>query len=572
MPTHKNSRLDIWNDAAEVTKLYNNRWRVAIRCKPSNKVEDWYYANRGTSFAEFADNYDQQLDIDGETEGWEPSEGEAWLDALLIRQEMGYTPSGEYVVTFVYETLTESYVEDREEEVDYELNGLRRVTRTLIAKEGTTYGKEVGSDTISHTALGYGTETLTLGIVDSVPLGDDEGGYTRIREVWLEPGILNVEEIRNSGADRVVVSALALSAGEVQSQLSEVTSNHVYISQSTLNYEGIPTNQFVYEVDDFEVIDRELNGLKRITRREYSATNFIEGDVGTDTYSDLTLATESIDNDAQIKVRKTVWVEQGVLTETISPESTGLNRASRTYLVSAPVATNPVVSETTQNVEGLQTITRITLERSDGGDITDGTPTNSFGRMFNFTYPGIVGVSSVTATAISGDTAINRFFYQQSPVERPIPATSYVFFQTESQPVAGDYIYDGAEGLWSPSEWAGGIYYGWRYQRDNFGTPIGERPGFRGFRTVEDDNEIDDVVLSLSGTATDDDGLSGTLLLGGTTYAISVSGGPDKPDGNKYTLGLIDIQPAFIDIDGVQYYKKIITVATIPAQGGSVIT
>lgn len=449
MPSHKNSRLNIWNDAAEVTKLYNNRWRVAIRCLPSNKVEDWYYANRGTTFAEFADNYDQQLDINGESEGWEPSEGEAWLDALLIRQEMGYTPSGEYVVTFIYETLTDSYVEDRKEEVDYELNGLRRVTRTLIAKEGTSYAKVVGTDTISHTAIGYGSVTLTLGSVDDAQLGDDEGGYTRIREVWLE---------------------------------------------------------------------------------------------------------------------------QGLLVETTTPESTGLSRVSRTYLVSAPAATNPVVSETTQNVEGLQTITQVTLERSDGGSIISSEPTNSFGRMFNFTYPGIVGVSTVTTTSTLGDNAINRFFYQQSPVERPIPATSYVFFQTSSQPTASDYVYDGASGLWSPSEWAGGIYYGWRYQRDNFGTPIGERPGFRGFRAVEDDSEIPNVVTSLSGEATDDDGLSGTLLLNGTTYEISVSGGPEKPDGNKYTLGLIDIQPAFIDVNGVQYYKKIITVATIPEQGGSVIT
>jgi len=62
------------------------------------------------------------------------------------------------------------------------------------------------------------------------------------------------------------------------------------------------------------------------------------------------------------------------------------------------------------------------------------------------------------------------------------------------------------------------------------------------------------------------------LLLNGTTFGISVSGGPERPDGNTYTLGTIDIEPAFIDEDGVQYYKKVITVATIPTQGGSVIT
>jgi hypothetical protein len=270
-----------------------------------------------------------------------------------------------------------------------------------------------------------------------------------------------------------------------------------------------------------------------------------------------------------------IWLEAGTLNVSTTTESTGLNRVSTTFLHIEGVTNGPIISRSEQNIEGLKTITVTTLERSDGKDITDSTPVNSFGAMFNFTYPGVVGAASVTATSVQGgaiDTAINRFFYQSSPVQRPIPATSYVFFQTDPLPSSADYVYDGALGLWSPSEWAGGIYYGWRYQRDNFGTPIGERPSFRGFRAVESDNEISGVFRSLSGVATDDDGLSGTLLLNGTTFKISVSGGPEKPDGNKYTLGTIDIEPAFIDESGVQYYKKVITVSTIPPQGGSVIT
>jgi len=446
---HGNNRFDVFG--TELVKLYNDRYRIVVRVDISNFQEDWYESNKANFWKQFGSKYGDEITVDGSSVGWTPDDGEEYDNMYLVATEMKYLGGGkvEPILEFIYETLTDSYVQDAADQVDYELNGLRRVTRTLIAQEGTSYGKIVGTNTITHTALGYGTETLYLGGVDDGQLQNNEGGYTRIREVWLE---------------------------------------------------------------------------------------------------------------------------QGLLSETTTPESTGLNRVSRTYLVSAPTATNPVVSKTTQNVDGLQTVTLVTLERSDGSNITDGNPTNSFGRMYNFTYPGIVGVSEVTTTSTFGDNAINRFFYQQSPVERPIPATSYVFFQTESQPVSGDYIYDGAQGLWSPSEWAGGIYYGWRYQRDDFGTPIGERPGFRGFRTVEDNNEIDDVVTSLSGTATDDDGLSGTLLLNGTTYSISVSGGPEKPDGNKYTLGLIEIEPAFIDVDGVQYYKKIITVATIPAQGGSTIT
>jgi len=348
-----------------------------------------------------------------------------------------------------------------------------------------------------------------------------------------------------------------------------------------------PVLEFSYETltstwtnEDNDLNPLSINGLRVLEQNQVAVSGtalpYDEDDVGVVTTSDggKTLYLAGLeDRSSERKGQVTLsWAEAGTLSETVTPESTGLNRVSTTYLAVEPATSHPVISRTTQNVEGLKTITVVTLQRSDGSAITDGNPTNSFGRMYNFAYPGVVGVSSVTTTAISGDTAINRFFYQQSPTERPIPATSYVFFQTASQPVAGDYTYGGAVGLWSPSNWARGTYYGWRYQGSNFGTPIGENTGFRGFRTVEDDSEISGVFTSISGTATDDDGLSGTLLLDGTTYSISVSGGPEKPDGKTYTLGVIDIAPAFIDVDGTQYYKKIITVATIPTQSGSTIT
>jgi hypothetical protein len=352
-----------------------------------------------------------------------------------------------------------------------------------------------------------------------------------------------------------------------------------------------PVLEFSYETltgtwtnEDNNLNPLSVNGLRVLEQNQVAvggtALPYDEDDIGVVTISDggKTLYLAGInDRSSERKGQVTLsWAEAGTLSETVTPESTGLNRVSTTYLAVEPATSHPVITRTTQNVEGLKTITVVTFQRSDGGAITSTQPTNTYGDMEVFVYPGIVGVSSVTAKSVNNgvvvDNAINRFFYQQSPVERPIPVTKYVFFQTSSTPTAGDYTYDGALGLWSPSNYARGTYYGWRYQRDGFGTPIGESPGFRGFRTVEDDTEISGVVKSLSGTATDDDGLNGTLLLNGSTYSISVSGGPEKPDGNKYTLGTIDIKPAFIDVDGTQYYRKIITVATIPEQSGSTIT
>jgi len=437
MATQVTSKLPIVDDIPSVTKLWNGRFRLEFFCKPSDKKIGWYKENIDKWLPAFGALQDDALE-----NGWEypANQGVSYDDMRLVEASVPYVPSaGEHFIRLVYETLTSSWEQEEDDTIDYELNGLKRISRTLVALPDTAYTGVVGDTTI------------------------DSDGTT------------------------------------------------LYLGS--------------YKID-------ETDAMWTLTE---------------------------------------IWLEAGTLSTSTTTESTGLNRVSTTFLHVEGTTSGPIVSRSEQNVEGLKTITVSTLERSDGSDITDGEPTNTFGAMFNFTYPGIVGVSSVTTTSIYGDNAINRFFYQSSPVQRPIPATSYVFFQSDALPVASDYVYDGASGLWSPSDWAGGIYYGWRYQRAGFGTPIGERPSFRGFRIAEE-GEIADVHLSLSGTATDDDGLSGTLLLFGTTFNIEVSGGPEKPDGNKYTLGTIDIEPAFIDVDGVQYYKKVITVATIPEQGDSVIT
>ena len=436
-------RLKVTNSAPAIEKLWNNRYRLEFLCDNSSPKEDWYYDNIKAILPDYGILQEANFGS-GVSEDWEAIPGSVYPDMRLVETEYVYIPSiGDKRVKLTYETLTASWVEEKAEDTDYELNGLKRVFRTFVALPATAYDKVVGTSTI-----------------------DSDG-------VTLYLGSFKIEK----------------------------------------------------------------------TDAKWSLTE--------------------------------AWLESGILNTSTTTESTGLNRVSTTFLHIEGTTNGPIVSRSEQNVLGLKTITVSTIERSDGLSITSGTPTNTFGTMFNFTYPGVVGVSGVITTSFQGgavDNAINRFFYQSSPVQRPIPATSYVFFQLSSLPVTADYVYGGASGLWSPSEWAGGIYYGWRYQRDNFGTPIGERPSFRGFRAVANNTEIANVFTSLAGIATDDDGLSGTLLLNGTTFMISVSGGPEKPDGNTYTLGTIDIEPALIGADGIQYHKKIITVATIPVQGGSVIT
>lgn len=188
---HGNSTLKVYG--TEVTKLFGSRYLIEVRCEIVGK-DDWYYENvsNGEFFKEFGDLYSSPLNINGESSAWEPDTGEEYPNMRLVSTRLSYIPQkANPVVTLKYETLTSTFVQESDEQVDQELNGLRRVTRTLIAKEGTAYSKVVADDTISHTSEGYDAATLYLGTVREYDKKPEEGGFTRIVETWVEAGKLS---------------------------------------------------------------------------------------------------------------------------------------------------------------------------------------------------------------------------------------------------------------------------------------------------------------------------------------------------------------------------------------------
>ena len=58
----------------------------------------------------------------------------------------------------------------------------------------------------------------------------------------------------------------------------------------------------------------------------------------------------------------------------------------------------------------------------------------------------------------------------------------------------------------------------------------------------------------------------GERVYGGSSGSITISGGPAKPDGNTYVIDKPSLQPAFVALDGTQYYRKTQIIATIPTQ------
>jgi len=305
---HRSQRLKIYGSRVEVTQLHNGRYELVVRCTANNDTEAWYNSNKAQIFASFGTLYIDPMSI----EGIDPRIGEAYPNMALVQNEAGYTNTGDYVITFTYETLTDTYVQENQEKVDHELNGLRRVTRTVIAKSGTSYGLVVGTATlVDHSAIGYGTKTLTLGAVQEDVLDADEGGYTRIQETWLEPGTLNISKsnlkdgiiqviteflvtegttvgpiIRRSvdntsGLKTITVTTLQDKSGSsvlLDNPLSSVTPISTHSSLDTFTYPGV-VNLVERTIDARSYSDRD-----DITSFEYYLTPPAESLIDTKTF------------------------------------------------------------------------------------------------------------------------------------------------------------------------------------------------------------------------------------------------------------------------------------------------
>ena len=249
---HRTKRLKIYGKKPEVTQLFGGRYAMVVRCQAKNDTEAWYDTNKDQIFADFGTLYDAHMAVDG----IDARTGEAYTDMVLTSVKAGYTQTGEYVITFNYQTLTGSFVQEAGDKVDVELNGLRRVIRRLIAKDGTSYGKTVGTTTISHSAIGYSTATLTLASAISGNKSPDESGFVGITETWLESGVLS--RSINEGSGGTGTGKIRTETVEAFNETPTTTISGVEIGVSTSNVEGIDTirKTFVSSAGEIRRTDR----------------------------------------------------------------------------------------------------------------------------------------------------------------------------------------------------------------------------------------------------------------------------------------------------------------------------
>ena len=103
---------------------------MVVRCKAARDTEAWYNDNKDQIFASFGTLYSAQMSVDG----IDPRSGEAYPDMCLVSNSASYTQTGEYVITFVYETLTAVWTKEQDDEVTSTDNGLRVLERSEVAK------------------------------------------------------------------------------------------------------------------------------------------------------------------------------------------------------------------------------------------------------------------------------------------------------------------------------------------------------------------------------------------------------------------------------------------------------
>jgi hypothetical protein len=371
-------------------------------------------------------------------DGLAPRTGEAYTDMRLVSVQSS-TQQDQYIVTLVYQTLGASFVQVKDDTIDLELNGLRRVSRTSIAQAGTdipTDDKDIGVDFIDH-------------------------------------------------------------------QIDAETAVRCFLAS--------------YKVDDTD------------SYREFERT----------------------------------YIQAGTLSVSTKNLSEGVKQVTTVFLVTEGTTVGPVTSRSTNNFQGLKTITVTTMQDKDGNPLgTAGTtPVHSFDTFSNFSYPGLF-VPSSTVIGQTGNLVINL---TKAPSQAKVQSKVYVFFTTTSTISSSDYKYDSASGLWSPNDW-GSVTVSAGSGSSLFNTS----KALRGYRT--DVNTFSGTIPASFGNLAEFY-FQGSRKASGTpsvSFTATVNKGPSDPVGSKWVLD-VKITTAFDDVDGTTYYKKTIIVTdTIPAQVSSV--
>ena len=386
--SHRTNRLKLIGTPA-VEQLQNGRYQLTVNCTTMNSREDWYSANKARVFPDFGSLESAEMSIDGLA----PRTGEAYTDMRLVAVQSS-TQQEKYIVTLVYQTLGASFVQVKDDTVNYIENGLRRVTRQSIAQSGTSFQKTVGTTSITSQIDGETAVTCFLANYEV----NDTDSYREVTEVYIQAGTLSETEDK-------VGSQLAI-VRETFASTPSTPGGYSLASQQISDFSGIPTRQFRFLKNNVTLSETEdkVGSQLAIVQEVFNGTP--------STPSGYSIASEQESNVDGIPTRRFTFLKPSVLSLSISERNGGTGTGKlRIEVVEAfnetPTSTisGVKIGDEVSNVEGIPT-RRFTFAKGEGEIRTSTRP----GR--------IDGTTEVTAVSYGTEVVPNGVLISKSETQQ----------------------------------------------------------------------------------------------------------------------------------------------------------
>lgn len=594
--SHRTNRLKLLSQPS-VEQLQNGRFRITLQCRPLNPRNDWYEDNKERIFLDYGSLYSDTGSpiIDGIAN----RSGETYPNMRLINTR-SQGADDDYVIELIYETLSDTFVQVKDDTIDYELNGLRRVTRVSIAKEGTDFQKTVGTDFIDHQ---IDTETAVRCYLASYEI-DDTDSYRSVEEVYIQAGTLS-KDVRTIGdgvrqtTQQDLVTAPTIAAGNYV--ISEDIDNFAGLQRFTTSFISKSDGTTLTESDGGEKLAFEYEklvpftfpGVVDLVREQNhifpTVKSPVESIVKADVYTYYQTSNDIVAGDFTKESALGLWNPDEWCQKITTIDAFVSNgRVEPAYFNSQGVRgcrTRSAVEVTGDNgleLNGYKEIyTPEKLELDETSETSNGKPV--YRQVFNYVYDVVTrridGGSGVTIIkgpySVKGRATVECKYADLDPDAWQLTVTDVRTDPVVDGGSTGEIFYSQRTGAWSDAYTNAGGTTTTTLATAAAGTENDPSDADWSATDVSLAAASNEEEFTASGYAAADNvggvtissagfWIEGRRVPFGATGRINVSGGPPDPEGKKYTLD-VNIKKAFTDKDGTDVFQKQIVIATCTA-------
>lgn len=421
---------------------------------------------------------------------------------------------------------------------------------------------EDGREAIEAEFLQFSTGTYVPGTVGTTTAPGDSSAYLkesvqtndgtlrRIKRTYVYAGVIATDDQELNNGKLLKKTIVAVKTAP------STPSGFILVGSPIQNPLGLPTYSYTFYKGEGEISRRTTRGQNGTTTDGSLGTSRLDIDYLTapaaseptwasvSGYTKLTVSQD--ERDGHMLWSGIFGKGTGLVAQLIGTARDGLREVTNIALGTRSAPSGIVTRDDYRNDDG-HIVYTVTSKQTASGGSDPTAATYSVERYVPFLYPG---------RAKAYDDTYEYFtlldVYKSPPIQAQVRATVTISYQTSDELGSiTDY--------WNPTEWAvlRASWTGFGYN------PYNQIEALSGYRSV-DDTPVD---ATCSAFAPIDLTIMGNPVYGGTTAQVQVTGGPEDPGGNTYTLHAeLDDQPAFFSTSGTPYYRKTVISATIPAQ------